>query len=1230
MITHYYRLARFRFKVLSDSWSTDSRVPLLPKTFPVVISMPRLILCLAILSLSVSTISIIALSHTYSAHASAENANVAATAVMPAQADTHSVREFPITVNDVVFDRNTGKFYASIPSKAGATGNSIAKIDPATGQVENSVFVGSEPGKLALSDDGHTLYVSLDGAAAVRKFDITTQTAGQQFPLGDATFEGPFFVKDMAVSPGEPDVVAVSRKNMTGSPDFEGVAVYDHGVRRTLTTPRHTGSDFIAYSASAATLFGSGADFTGLQKMSVTPTGVSVITSTPSGTGGDFKFDNGFLYLSFGRVFNGSTMLPVGTFTLSGLTSAPQVEPDSSVGRVYFLTGDSAFGSDSRTMTIQAFDQNTFLPVGSLAIPNVRGAVSSLIRWGANGLAFGTNGGQFMIIQTTLVPANEPIPTPTPTPSPTPTATPTPTPGPGQLREVQIVAKDIVIDPAGTIYASVPSTAGVSGNSITPIDPVANAVGQPVFVGSEPNKLAISDDGQVIYVGLDGARAIRRFDVPTRTPGLQFAVDSQGQNVAVDLAVAPGQPQTVAAARGSNGNASDGGVAIYDDGVQRPNTTGAFHTISFIHYSASPLILYGHNAFTSESGFRKMAAASCGVTVLSTKGALLAGDTDFQIENGSAFSARGRVADPETGTLIGTYPVTTNLPTGTFPTAVIADSHANRVYFFLAVSSADVAPNTMLMRAFDMKTFLEVGALALPNISGKPTAAVRWGTDGFAFRTNTNKVYLIQTSLVPSASQPVIPAPAPTPPTYTLRGTVSPAGGPPLPTFTVQLSGGQTTTTTTNPDGSFAFTDLPLCTDFIVTPVPSGNYTFSPASVSFPASSQNNPNAQPFFSAIPPLIGFSVFGVSVPEGNTTLLFSVTRNNTSSAATVDYQTTDGTASERTDYSAAIGTLRFAPGESTKVITVFVNDDVLHEANETFTIGLSNPTGAFLSNRPSVTVTITDNDASDGTTNPVDDATFFVRQHYRDFLNRDPDASGLAFWVNEITSCGSAPQCLEVKRINVSAAFFLSIEFQETGYFAYRVYKTAYGDATSPNVTGTVPVIRFKEFLADAHRLGENVQVGIGNWEQQLDDNKNGYALEFVQRQRFINAFPLTMTAAEFVSKLDQNTGGALTAAEKSQLIAVLGATPADSSKRASVLRAVADAAALRAAESNRAFVLMQYYGYLRRNPDDPQDVDFAGWKFWLDKLNQFNGNFVEAQMVKAFITSIEYRHRFGTQ
>jgi hypothetical protein len=120
----------------------------------------------------------------------------------------------------------------------------------------------------------------------------------------------------------------------------------------------------------------------------------------------------------------------------------------------------------------------------------------------------------------------------------------------------------------------------------------------------------------------------------------------------------------------------------------------------------------------------------------------------------------------------------------------------------------------------------------------------------------------------------------------------------------------------------------------------------------------------------------------------------------------------------------------------------------------------------------------------------------------------------------------------------------------------------------------------------------------------------------------------MTPAQFVAKLDQNAGGVLSVVEREQLEAELAAATDVTQARASVTRKVAENAVLKQREQNRAFVLMQYYGYLRRNPDDPQDVDFSGWNFWLNKLNQFNGNFIQAEMVKAFLSSTEYRQRFG--
>jgi len=231
--------------------------------------------------------------------------------------------------------------------------------------------------------------------------------------------------------------------------------------------------------------------------------------------------------------------------------------------------------------------------------------------------------------------------------------------------------------------------------------------------------------------------------------------------------------------------------------------------------------------------------------------------------------------------------------------------------------------------------------------------------------------------------------------------------------------------------------------------------------------------------------------------------------------------------------------------------------------------------------------------------------------------------MTFWTNDILVCGSDVQCREVKRINVSAAFFLSIEFQETGYLVYRTYKSGFGDINPPTV---VPVpVRFLDFLRDTQQIGRGFQFLAPGSEELLEANKVAYMLAFVQRADFLGAFPNTMTAAEFVDKLNLNAGGALSPAERTDLIVGMS-SPANVAQRAAVLRAVAEDSDLKNAESNKAFVLMQYFGYLRRNPNDAPNPDFGGFDFWLAKLNQFNGNFVNAEMVKAFITSIEYRQR----
>lgn len=409
------------------------------------------------------------------------------------------------------------------------------------------------------------------------------------------------------------------------------------------------------------------------------------------------------------------------------------------------------------------------------------------------------------------------------------------------------------------------------------------------------------------------------------------------------------------------------------------------------------------------------------------------------------------------------------------------------------------------------------------------------------------------------------------------------------------------------------------------------------------APSPRNSSAPQNFCGTPPpaVIQFSQASYSVTENSGSIGLLVTRTvNTSGVSTVDYATSDtagandcdaiiSSASSRCDYIASIGRLKFAAGETFKLISVPIIDDNWSENPESFSVALSNPTAAVVGTPGTATIVINENGNTTG--NPIDQTFFFVREQYVDFLNREPDNAGLSYWMGDIDNCTPKTNCTEVKRINVSAAFFLSIEFQETGYLAYRAYKAAYGDATGQAVIQnvptqiSVPMIRLNEFLYDSNLIGDGVAVGTPNWEQTLESNKVAYFASFVLRQRFLTDYPLSMTPADFVDKLNLRAGNVLSPSQRSTLVIQLQNDP---NSRPQVLRAVAENDTLKANESNRAFVLMQYFGYLRRNPNDPQDTDYGGYKFWLDKLNLFNGNFVQADMVEAFITSLEYRRRFG--
>ena len=496
-------------------------------------------------------------------------------------------------------------------------------------------------------------------------------------------------------------------------------------------------------------------------------------------------------------------------------------------------------------------------------------------------------------------------------------------------------------------------------------------------------------------------------------------------------------------------------------------------------------------------------------------------------------------------------------------------------------------------------------------------------------------------------------------------------------------------------------------------------------------------------SSVASSVQFSSATYLVSESGGRAALTVTRlGNTSGAASVNYSTSDnaganncsvnnGNASSRCDYATTIGTLNFAAGETSKTIFVPLTDDVYAEGNEDFTASLSSPGGTFLGSPNIATITIADNETTNGT-NPIDSTNFFVYQHYLDFLNRQPDPSGFAFWTSNISSCGSNFACTEVQRINTSASFFLSIEFNETGLLSYLTNRAAFGNMSAPNPP--VP-LTYNQFVNDSLALQKNFIFGAPGADAQLEANKQAYFNEFVTRPQFVSKYGSlsnrdyidtlfataglnTTTAELYIAKVDaaqvvpstassatgvvvlrQGPTGfntrvslsfnnlsssqtsahlhgpalagsnapiiatlpngqlvnfpiTLTAAQANDLSAgllyvdvhtanspngeiraqlprntlirdmLLSALNDGTITRAQALRLIAESDFLKQNEFNRAFVLMEYFGYLRRDPDT------AGYNFWLNKLNSFNGNYINAEMVKAFLSSIEYRQRFG--
>jgi hypothetical protein len=366
-------------------------------------------------------------------------------------------------------------------------------------------------------------------------------------------------------------------------------------------------------------------------------------------------------------------------------------------------------------------------------------------------------------------------------------------------------------------------------------------------------------------------------------------------------------------------------------------------------------------------------------------------------------------------------------------------------------------------------------------------------------------------------------------------------------------------------------------------------------------------------------------GYSVSENETTGVITLQVNRTgdsSSAVTVDYLTSDangatpcqsngnGTASERCDYATAAGTLRFAAGETLKTIQIPIINDAYVEPNETFSLTLQNFQGASAGTTLTASVTIVDNDTQAATTNPIDEQGFFIRQQYVDFLGRVAEQSGFDFWMDRMTNCPAGQTC---DRIDTSQRFFQSDEFQERGFYVYRLY-----DA----ILGRLP--KYAEFVPDVARLN-GFQTTT---EQRL--SKDAYLSDFINKTEFKALYGqylasnlLTATnATGFVDALCAKSG--ITPASRQTLIDNLQSGSRDPAHTIEDFILTSELSTAGTKFYDRGFITMQYFGYLRRDPET------AGFDFWVSQLIGTNAPHKQDYrfMVGGFLQSDEYRYRFA--
>jgi hypothetical protein len=311
----------------------------------------------------------------------------------------YSVSMIGLQANDLIWDPQHSLIYVSVAASSATQPNTIVALNPAAGTVTGSVSLASEPGRLAISDDGTELYVGFRTVGSIQRISLPSLTPDLTIPLGSIPVLGQLYAYDLAVAPGASKSMAVALASRGWPPAVSnfneaGVAVFDDALMRPQQANAFSnggGTSFVAWGPSSTTLYGTGS--AGFQSFAVNAGGLAPGGIVVANVGGRLQYLSGRVYTDNGQVVDASSGAIVGSLPSS--IYRHRAIPDGPLSRIFSLDD-----SGSRS-AISIFNLSTYAPIKSFQILGATLATydtPSFITWGTNGLAYTASNGQVVIV----------------------------------------------------------------------------------------------------------------------------------------------------------------------------------------------------------------------------------------------------------------------------------------------------------------------------------------------------------------------------------------------------------------------------------------------------------------------------------------------------------------------------------------------------------------------------------------------------------------------------------------------------------------------------------------------------------------------------------------------------------------------------------------------------------------------------------------------------------------